>query len=77
LGARGHDFVFIGLQALHAKNILGLTMERNRERTEYRRGRSVVSLLHVHLVFATKYRCDVLSERAIEVIRKYIEDQRL
>jgi hypothetical protein len=33
------------LQALHAKNILGLTMARNWERTEYRRGRSVVSLL--------------------------------
>ena len=45
-------------------------MARNWERTEYRRGRSVVSLLHVHLVFVTKYRRDVLSERAIEVIRE-------
>jgi putative transposase len=45
-------------------------MARNWERTEYRRGRSVVSLLHVHLVFVTKYRRGVLSERAIEVIRE-------
>lgn len=45
-------------------------MSRNWERTDYRRGRSVVSLLHVHLVFVTKYRRDVLSERAIEVIRE-------
>ena len=45
-------------------------MARNWERTDYRRGRAVVSLLHVHLVFVTKYRRDVLSERAIEVIRE-------
>lgn len=45
-------------------------MARNWERTEYRRGRTVVSLLHVHLVFVTKYRRGVLSERAIEVIRQ-------
>lgn len=44
-------------------------MTRNWERMDYRRGRTVVSLLHVHLVFVTKYRRDVLSERAIEVIR--------
>ncbi|ART57243.1 IS200/IS605 family transposase (plasmid) [Acidovorax carolinensis] len=44
-------------------------MARNWEQTEYRRGRTVVSNLHVHLVFVTKYRRDVLSERAIEVIR--------
>jgi len=45
-------------------------MTRKWERTEYRRGRSVVALLHVHLVFVTKYRRGVLSERAIEVIRE-------
>lgn len=28
--------------------------------TDYRRGRSVVTALHVHLVFVTKYRRDVL-----------------
>ena len=66
----GHQFVLEGLQALHGFNILGLTMARNWERTDYRRGRTVVSLLHVHLVFVTKYRRDVLSERAIEVIRE-------
>lgn len=45
-------------------------MARKWERTDYRRGRSVVSLLHVHLVFVTKYRRGVLSDRAIEVIRE-------
>lgn len=30
----------------------------------------MVSLLHVHLVFVTKYRRNVLSERAVEVIRE-------
>lgn len=45
-------------------------MARKWERTEYRRGRSVVSLLHVHLVFVTKYRRGVLSTRAIDVIRE-------
>jgi putative transposase len=35
---------------------------------EYRRGRSVVSALHAHLVFVTKYRRDVLSERALAVL---------
>ena len=48
-------------------------MTRKWERTEYRRGRSVVALLHVHLVFVTKYRRGVLSERAIEVIREAAE----
>ena len=66
----GHQFKFEGLQALHGINILGLTMARNWDKTDYRRGRTVVSLLHVHLVFVTKYRRDVLSERAIEVIRE-------
>jgi putative transposase len=45
-------------------------MARNWERTEYRRGRTVVSLLHVHLVFVTKYRRGVLSDRAIEVLHE-------
>ncbi|MBC7609587.1 MAG: IS200/IS605 family transposase [Polaromonas sp.] len=45
-------------------------MVRKYERTEYRRGRTVVSRLHVHLVFVTKYRRGVLSDRAIEVIRE-------
>lgn len=44
-------------------------MARTWERTEYRRGRSVVCKLHVHLVFVTKYRRGVLSDRAREVIR--------
>lgn len=48
-------------------------MARNWERTEYRRGRTVVSLLHVHLVFVTKYRRGVLSDRAITVIRQACE----
>jgi len=49
--------------------ILGHIMTRNWEKTEFRRGRTIDSLLHVHLVFVTKYRRGVLSERAIDVIR--------
>jgi putative transposase len=36
--------------------------------TDYRRGRSVVCALHVHLVFITKYRRDVLSDRCFPVL---------
>ena len=35
----------------------------------YRRGRTVVSLLHVHLVFVTKYRRGVLSDRCFPILR--------
>ena len=37
--------------------------------TEYRRGRSVVCALHVHLVFVTKYRRGVFTDRAHLVLR--------
>jgi putative transposase len=37
--------------------------------SEYRRGRSVVFALHVHLVFVTKYRRGVLDDAAIEALR--------
>lgn len=40
---------------------------------DYRRGRSVVSNLSAHLVFVTKYRRGVLSDRAIEVLRDAME----
>ena len=36
---------------------------------EYRRGRRIVCALHVHLVFATKYRRGVFTERAHLVLR--------
>ena len=38
--------------------------------TDYRRGRSVVCALHVHLVFVTKYRRGVFSDRAHTVLRE-------
>ena len=37
--------------------------------SDYRRGRSVVYALHVHLVFVTKYRRKVLDEAATEALR--------
>lgn len=37
---------------------------------EYRTGRHVVSMLHVHLVFVTKYRRDVLSDLAIRDLHR-------
>ena len=42
--------------------------------TDYRRGRSVVTALHVHLVFVTKYRRNVLSDRALEVLNEAFKD---
>ncbi len=42
--------------------------------TDYRRGRSVVTALHVHLVFVTKYRRNVLSARALEVLNGAFKD---
>jgi putative transposase len=37
--------------------------------SDHRRGRSVVSALHAHIVFVTKYRRGVLSERALAVLQ--------
>ena len=37
--------------------------------SDYRRGRSVVYALHVHLVFVTKYRREVLDEAATAILR--------
>jgi putative transposase len=37
--------------------------------SDYRRGRTVVYALHVHLVFVTKYRRDVLDAAAVETLR--------
>jgi putative transposase len=37
--------------------------------TEYRKGRSVVCALHVHLVFVTKHRRGVFTDRAHVVLR--------
>ncbi len=39
------------------------------EQSDFRRGRSVVYDLHVHLVFVTKYRRDVLDEAACAALR--------
>jgi len=41
--------------------------------TDYRRGRHVICSLHVHLVFVTKYRRGVLSDRAHSVLRDSFE----
>lgn len=38
-------------------------------KAEYRRGRSVVTALHVHLVFVTKYRRGVFTDRAHAVLK--------
>ncbi|MFD4968867.1 IS200/IS605 family transposase [Streptomyces sp. NPDC058424] len=46
--------------------------------TEYRRGRHVVSAMHIHLVFVTKYRRGVLDDTMLSVcedtMRKVCED---
>jgi putative transposase len=43
------------------------------ETVEYRRGRSAVTSLHAHLVFVTKYRRRILSERALRILRHDFE----
>ncbi len=47
-----HEFVFVGLEALHARSIVWSMSDDN----DIRRGRYCVFLMHVHLVFVTKYR---------------------
>ncbi|MGW4893772.1 IS200/IS605 family transposase [Kitasatospora sp. NPDC004240] len=46
--------------------------------TDYRRGRHVVTAMHVHLVFVTKYRCGVFTDatltRCEEIMRKVCGD---
>lgn len=42
--------------------------------TDYRRGRTVICSIHVHLVFVTKYRRGVLSDRALAVLNESFED---
>lgn len=41
---------------------------------DFRRGRSVVSALHAHIVFVTKYRRGVLSDRALAVAKQSFID---
>jgi REP-associated tyrosine transposase len=43
------------------------------ESVEYRRGRGAVTSLHVHLVFVTKYRRSVLSDRVHRILRQDFE----
>ena len=40
---------------------------------QIRRGRNCIFLLHVHLVFVTKYRKSVLKKKHLEYIKKVIE----
>ena len=42
--------------------------------SDYRRGRHVVSALHVHLVFVTKYRRKVLTADMIGYLTKVLQD---
>jgi putative transposase len=41
-----------------------------RQEDDYRRGRSVVSALNVHLVFVTKYRRGVLTDEHLDALRE-------
>ena len=52
------DHILIILVGLRGNNV------------DYRTGRHVIYMLHVHLVFVTKYRRDVLSEPAIRDLRR-------
>ncbi|EFO33902.1 transposase family protein [Roseibium sp. TrichSKD4] len=58
---------FITIAALNHARTLTLAPKGNN--MDYRTGRHVVYLLHVHLVFVTKYRRNVLSEPAIQDLK--------
>ena len=76
LRGRGIETVAIGLEHRHTMTILvcwEISMPRWPEGSTLRRGRSVVTSLHVHLVFVTKYRRGVLSERCHPVLRSAAE----
>lgn len=61
--------IAVCLERDHSISILGLIGWSKQMETEYRRGRSVVCALHVHLVFVTKYRRGVFTDRAHVVLR--------
>ena len=61
--------IAVCLERNHAMSIIGLTHGGKRMDTEYRRGRSVVFALHVHLVFVTKYRRGVFTDRVHVVLK--------
>ena len=41
---------------------------------DLRRGRNCVFLMHVHLVFATKYRCNVFTKPILDELRKIFQN---
>ena len=42
--------------------------------TDLRKGRNCVFLMHVHLVFVTKYRCNVFTKPVLEELRKIFQN---
>ena len=42
--------------------------------TDLRKGRNCVFLIHVHLVFVTKYRCNVFTKPVLEELRKIFQN---
>lgn len=65
LRRRGLEFVTVAALDHSASIAMGPKLEN----MDYRTGRHVVYMLHVHLVFVTKHRRDVLSEPAISDLR--------
>jgi len=53
----------------HAVRAYAWSVARRKLSQDTRRGRHCIFALHVHLVFVTKYRRDVLSEASIETLR--------
>jgi putative transposase len=61
LFAGWHEFVFEGLEPLHADSIVWSMRSDN----DIRHGRHCVFLMHVHLVFVTKYRREVFTKEIL------------
>jgi putative transposase len=60
-----HQFVFEGLETLHGDSIFWSMSNDN----DIRHGRHCVFLMHVHLVFVTKYRREVFTKNILDDLR--------
>jgi putative transposase len=65
LFAVGHQFKFKGLKSFHGYIILRSMSDDN----DIRRGRHCVFMMHVHLVFVTKYRRGVFTKEILDDMR--------
>jgi putative transposase len=68
LCAIGHEFKFEALQPFHSANYTWPMRNNN----QIRNGRHCVFLMHVHLVFVTKYRGGVFTKQILDDLREVL-----